>query len=76
MLAPRLEVGDGHLHRLDLLLLGRDGADLVAHLVALQRHVLALDAGKEGGGVKGYRLGSTNVSLCACTGTASGLFAS
>lgn len=43
----RVQVGDGHLHGLDLLVLGGDGADLVAHLVALHRHVLALDAATE-----------------------------
>lgn len=41
----RLEVGYGHLHRLDLLMFGRDGAELVGHLVAFNRHILALDAG-------------------------------
>lgn len=43
----RLEVSYGRLHRLDLLVFGRDGADLVAHLVALHWHILALDAGGE-----------------------------
>lgn len=42
----RLEVGDGDLHRLDLLIFGRDGADFVAHLVSFHRHVLALNAGR------------------------------
>lgn len=43
----RVEVGYGHLHRLDLLIFGRDGADFVAHLVAFHRHILALNAGRE-----------------------------
>lgn len=42
-------MGYGHLHRLDLLVFGRDGADFVAHLVAFHRHVLALNAGADGG---------------------------
>lgn len=41
-------MGYGHLHCLDLLVFGRDGADFVAHLVAFHRHVLALNAGGEG----------------------------
>lgn len=49
----RLEVGYGHLHRLDLLVFGRDGADFVAHLVTFHRHILALDAGGEGKKEKG-----------------------
>ena len=40
-------MGYGHLHRLDLLVFGRDGAEFVAHLVAFHRHVLALNAGGE-----------------------------
>lgn len=47
MFGSRVQMGDGHLHRLDLLIFGRDGADFVAHLVAFHRHVLALDAGGE-----------------------------
>lgn len=43
VLGPRFEVGDGDLHGLDLLVFGRDGAQFVAHLVALHRDVLALD---------------------------------
>lgn len=40
----RIEMGYGHLHRLDLLVLRRDGAHLVAHFITFHRHVLALDA--------------------------------
>lgn len=47
MFGSRLEVGYGHLHRLDRLQLGRDGADFVAHLVPFHGHVFALDAGQE-----------------------------
>lgn len=54
----RLEVGYGHLHCLDLLMFGRDGAELVGHLVAFNRHILALDAG--GGGKKGTDRKVTN----------------
>lgn len=34
-----------HLHSLELLILGRDGAHLVGHFVAFHWHVLSLDAG-------------------------------
>lgn len=54
MFCPRLEVGDGDLHCLDLLVFGRDGADFVAHLVSFHRHVLALDAAS--GLEKGFRM--------------------
>lgn len=47
MFGSRLEVGYGHLHRLDRHHLGRDGADFVAHLVPFNGHVFALDAGQE-----------------------------
>lgn len=43
VLGARFEVGDGDLHSLDLLVFGRDGAQFVAHLVALHRDVLTLD---------------------------------
>lgn len=59
VLYPRLEVGDGDLHCLDLLVFGRDGADLVAHLVSLYRHVLALDAAS-GFRKKGFRMCKEN----------------
>lgn len=39
------QLGEHHLHGLELLVLGRDGAHLVGHLVAFHRHVLPLDAG-------------------------------
>lgn len=45
MLGSWVEVGDGQLHCLDLLIFGRDGADLVADLVTLHRHILPLDIG-------------------------------
>lgn len=54
MFCARLEVGDVDLHRLDLLVLGRDGADFVAQLVSFHRHVLALDAAS--GLEKGFRM--------------------
>lgn len=44
MLGSWFEVGDGHLHRLDLLMFGREGADLVGHFVAFDRNVLSLNA--------------------------------
>lgn len=47
MFGSRLEVSYGHLHRLDRLQLGRDGADFVAHLVPFYGHVFALNAGQE-----------------------------
>lgn len=47
MLASRLRVGDHHLHCLDLLHLGGDGAHLVRHLVPFHGHVLALNAVSE-----------------------------
>lgn len=47
MFGSRLEVGYGHLYRLNRLQLGRDGADFVAHLVPFYGHVFALDAGQE-----------------------------
>ena len=39
------QLGEHHLHGLELLVLGRDRAHLVGHLVAFHRHVLPLDAG-------------------------------
>lgn len=54
MLRAWLQVGDGDLHRLDLLVFGGDGADFVAHLVSLHRHILALDAAN--GLEKGFRM--------------------
>lgn len=47
MFGSRLEVGYGHLHRLDRLQLGRDGADFVAHLVPFYGHIFPLDAGQQ-----------------------------
>lgn len=47
MFASGLEVGYGHLHRLDLLIFRRDGADFVAHLITFYRHILPFDAGQE-----------------------------
>lgn len=47
MLAAWFQVGDVHLHRLDLLVFGRNGADLVGHLVSFHRDVLALNTGRE-----------------------------
>lgn len=58
MFGSRLKVGYGHLHSLDLLVLGRDGADFVAHLVAFHRHVLALNA--EGGQKERKEIKGTN----------------
>lgn len=43
VLGARFQVGDGDLHSLDLLVFGRDGAQFVAHLVALYWDVLALN---------------------------------
>lgn len=43
VLGPRSQVGDHHLHRLQLLVLRRDGAHLVGDLVACHRNVLAFD---------------------------------
>lgn len=37
------QLGEHHLHSLELLVLGRDGTHLIGHLVALHRHVLPLD---------------------------------
>lgn len=37
------QLGEHHLHSLELLVLGRDRAHLVGHLVAFHRHVLPLD---------------------------------
>ena len=41
----RGQLGEHHLHSLELLVLGRDRAHFVGHLVAFHRHVLPLDAG-------------------------------
>lgn len=43
VLGARFQMGDGDLHSLDLLVFGRDGAQFVAHLVALHWDILALD---------------------------------
>lgn len=43
MFGPRVQVGDGHLHGLNLLMFGGDGAELIADLVTLHWDVLALD---------------------------------
>lgn len=43
MFGSRVEVGDVHLHCLDLLMFGGDGADFVAHRIALHWHILALN---------------------------------
>lgn len=39
------QLGEHHLHGLEFLVLGWDGAHLVGHLVAFHGHVLPLDAG-------------------------------
>lgn len=44
MLGPRVQVGDHHVHGLELLVLGGDGTHLVGDLVPFHGHVLALDA--------------------------------
>lgn len=41
-----VQVGDHHLHRLDLLVLGRDGTHLVCDLVSFHRHILAVDTAR------------------------------
>lgn len=43
VLGAGFQVGNGDLHSLDLLVFGRDGAQFVAHLVALHRDVLPFD---------------------------------
>lgn len=43
MLGARIQVGDHHIDRLDLLVLGRDGAHLVRDLISFHRHVLSLN---------------------------------
>lgn len=48
------QLGEHHLDGLELLVLGWDGAHLVGDLIALHRHVLALDAGG-GEGKSGVR---------------------
>lgn len=45
------QLGEHHLHSLELLVLGWDGAHLVGHLVAFHGHVLPLDAGGRERGV-------------------------
>lgn len=45
------QLGKHHLHGLELLVLGRDGAHLVGHLVAFHWHVLPLDAGGQERGI-------------------------
>lgn len=65
MLGARLEVGYSHLHRLDLLVFGRDGADFVAHLIAFNWHILTLDAG--GGGKERKKRGFRIVELSCPT---------
>lgn len=47
MLGAWIQVGDHHVDRLDLLVLGGDGAHLVRDLVPLHRHVLSLNAAQE-----------------------------
>lgn len=44
VLGARRQVGDDHLHGLQLLVLGRDGTHLVGDLVAFHRHVLPFHA--------------------------------
>lgn len=44
VLGARGQVGDHHLHCLQLLVLGRDGAHLVGDLVACHGNVLAFNA--------------------------------
>lgn len=44
MLGAGVQVGDHHLHRLDLLVLRRDGAHLVRDLVPLHGHIFPIDA--------------------------------
>lgn len=52
MLAAGGQVCDGHLHRLDLLMLGGNGAELVADLVSLHWDILTLDTvGRESNNV-------------------------
>lgn len=43
VLGAWVQVGDHHVDSLDLLVLGRDGANLVRDLVPLHRHILPLD---------------------------------
>lgn len=62
VLRARLEVGDGDLHRLDLLVLGGDGAEFVSHLVPFHRHVLALHAVR-GVRKKGFRTCEENEKI-------------
>lgn len=44
VLGAWIQVGDHHIHSLELLVLGGDGTYLVCDLVPFHRHVLALDA--------------------------------
>lgn len=44
MLGPWVQVGDHHVHGLELLVLGGDGTHLVGDLVPFHGHILALDA--------------------------------
>lgn len=48
VLGARRQVCDDHLHGLQLLVLGRDGAHLVGDLVAFHRHVLPFHAAEWG----------------------------
>lgn len=64
MLGSQLKVGYSHLHSLDLLVFWRDGADLVAHLVAFHWHILALNA--EGGQKDRKEIKGTNNSELFC----------
>lgn len=45
VLGARRQVGDDHLHGLQLLMLGRDGAHLIGDLVAFHRDVLPFHIG-------------------------------
>lgn len=47
MLGAWIQMGDHHIDRLDLLVLGRDGAHLVRDLISFHRHVLSLNAIEE-----------------------------
>lgn len=47
VLGAWIQVGDDHVHSLDLLVFGGDGAHLVRDLVPFHRHVLSLDAVRE-----------------------------
>ena len=64
MFGSWVQVCYGHLHRLDLLVFGRDGANLVAHLVTFYRHILALNAGeKKRDRLKSYYITATPTQI-------------